>query len=84
MRMTVFLSAMLLGLAVAAPAVAQTGNEQGAGPSSSAAPDRTAPAAGYTGHGRMGNKRLGSSESTGKGGPSENAGSGRPSQDSRH
>ena len=81
MRKTLFLSSLLLGLALAAPSFAQTSTEshQGTDRSGSAAPDHTAGASNYTGHGRMGSKSLGNSNDSGKGGPSENAGSGSTS-----
>ena len=76
MRAMLFLSSILFGLTVAAPGFAQTRTDghQGTDRGGSAAPDHTAGASSYTGHGRMGNKSLGRTDS-GKGGPSENAGS---------
>ena len=75
MRKTLLLSSILLGLALAAPGFAQTRTDSHQDTDrGSAAPDHTAGASGYTGHGRLGNKALGSGDS-GKGGPSENAGS---------
>jgi hypothetical protein len=86
MRKILFLSSTLLGLALAAPGLAQTSmqNQQHTGRGGSAAPDHTTGISGYTGHGRMGTKDLGSSDDTGKGGPSENAGSGNASSGSPH
>lgn len=90
MRKILFLSAAVLGLALAGPGFAQTpasptgsegtgsANPRGQGQinkGDNATPDHTSGASNYTGHGRMGTSGVGSNSGTGKGGPSDNAGS---------
>ncbi len=92
MQKSVFLSAAVLGLALAGPGFAQTPvsptGSEGTGSASPAGrshinkgqnvtPDGTSGASNYTGQGRMGTKSVGRG-TEGSGGPSEKAGSGGP------